>query len=159
MQQVEQWGLWLTANGDRHTETGDRVGFWKRFGELVAVSFGHTTSDDQLRVVTAVIVQCQDRVNRFFSCFFDKGTRVDHDQIGLICGLGRRHAIGNQGAFQLVAINLILGTAKCLNEIQATLPSHRGTSHTCRVSHRARLAPRHRHTLVLLALLCSRLLC
>ena len=58
-------------------------------------------------------------MDRLFPGFLDERARVHHDEISFVSRLSRGHAVGDQRAFELVAIDLVLGTPEGLDEIRA----------------------------------------
>ena len=93
------------------------------------------------------MIEAQNRVDRLFPGFLDERARVHHDEISFVSRLSRGHAVGDQRAFELVAIDLVLRTSEGLDEIRARY-RYRGSGQVYRISHWVRLAPRHRRTLV-----------
>ncbi|KAG1648272.1 hypothetical protein GQR58_029981 [Nymphon striatum] len=57
-------------------------------------------------------------MDRLFTCFFDEGAGVDDDQVRFVGRQCRAHAIGDQGALELVAIDLVLWTTQGLDEVR-----------------------------------------
>ena len=97
---------------DRHTEARHLVDLGQCLGQFVAVALGHTTGHHQPRPVFALFVEGEDGVDRFTPRFVDECARVHHHQIGERRIVGGGHAVGEQRADELVAIDLVLRAAQ-----------------------------------------------
>ncbi len=121
------------AERDRHAESGDLIHLGQRVGQLLAVALGHATGDNQAGTALALIFEGQDGVDRLLAGLVDERAGVDDHQVGLRRVVGGLHAIGQQRADQLVAVDLVLRAPQGL-DVEA-LP------HRC-----VRLPARHRET-------------
>ena len=100
---------------DGHAESGDLVDFGQRLGQLGSVALGHASGDDETGRRIAPPVDGDDRVDRLLAGIFDERTGVHDHEICSADIVGRQHAVGQQGADQLVGIDLILRAAESLD--------------------------------------------
>ena len=122
VQQVELWNVAGDSDGlatqlQRHTKTGNLIGFGKRFGEFAAVALGHATRDDETRGSLAGVIECEHRVDAFFAGIFDECTRVHNNDIGLGSVIGGDKTIGHERACNFVGIDLVLRTTQSFDVV------------------------------------------
>ena len=127
VQQVEareRRGVGLAAEGDRHPEPGHRVDLGKGGGQLVAVALRHAAGHDDLGARRLALGQAEHDVDRLLPGLLDEGTRVDHHEIRRLGRRGTGHPVGEEGAHELVGVDLVLGAAKGLDEERAPARGH-----------------------------------
>ena len=108
----------------RHAEAGDGVDLGQCRRQLVAVALGHAAGDDEPGAVPAELGQGEDRLDRLLPGRLDERAGVDDDQVGQRRVVDRHHPVSQQGARQLVAVDLVLRAAQRLHEER---PGHEGS--------------------------------
>ena len=106
----------LAAGGARATPNpATLVDLGQGGGQLVAVALGHAPGDDEAAAVVPPLVEGEDGVDRLLAGCLDERTRVDDDEVSRLGVVSRAQAVGEQGADELVGVDLVLRATKRLD--------------------------------------------
>ena len=101
--------------GDRSTEAEHRVHLGQLLGQFGAVPLGHAPGHHQPRPGATALTQGEDRVDGLSASLLNEGAGVDDDEFGIGGVVDRGHPVREEGADELVGVDLVLRTAQCLD--------------------------------------------
>jgi hypothetical protein len=106
----------LTDSDTGTPKAGHQIGLGEGVGQLVAVALGQAAGDDQPGALLPGVGQREDGLDRLLPGGVDEGARVDDHEVGDSGVIGRHHALGEEGADDLLGVDLVLGAAERLED-------------------------------------------